>query len=824
MLNLSTGRLLHDRKNIKYFTGFCLFLENDATITLMLTFHRFFLLTILTFSAVLAVANTGDTKANRNTFNSIASKPSVFIDPSNLETLKEIEYAIDQSKDRVWSLLIPFMKREMPRLNFSLNGRIYELLGDYYRGQNNYLLAIQNWLAARQNYQLCGDTLRMVSVLVSCASINFFAEKYDIALDFYRQAISMSQQFNSSFLEITCNILMGSTYQRLRDFPTAEKFFSNALHVAKRSGLKDQELKIRVEMGRSLMMQDMTDEALVYYQTIIRDTGMVTPMFLAQAYTYLGHLYDFKGDSRNSLACNMKSMELRLLDGENSAYISSRINIAGDYFKLDMADSAFHYLNPAMEASQKRKFNNLLTHGYGHLYRYYERKRQFKQARMAYEQYSRYKELNDTEKRKVFIDLLRKEQELLRKAMLSNRLEKENEIELLKLKNQKFPSDIVTGFAGLALAILVIMLVVFIVRSRISARMHQTNILLQKEAGEKEEKMISIREQEQKFRLLAENSIDMILHFDERLIISYASPSSEKVFGYSAIQMLDKKVPDLFPAESRSEVIGKIKWMQKNRENLQFSVPALNKQGEKHWVEIVANPVFDTVSDNFIGVVAVVRDIDQKKQIQEKIMDGTRQKETLLKEIHHRVKNNFSILISLINMQMAQYDYPELHAPLKNLQLRIRSMGLVHEMLYRSEDFERISIQDYMRSMVAYVSSTMNKRNVNIIFDVAEGFMNIDKAIPIGLILTEVLTNSYRHAFPDGRDGEIEVKLSLHDGIKDHRLLIRDNGTGLPFEYNPDHIQTMGLTIVNLLSGQLDGDLSITSGNGVSVSLDFRLN
>ena len=205
-------------------------------------------------------------------------------------------------------------------------------------------------------------------------------------------------------------------------------------------------------------------------------------------------------------------------------------------------------------------------------------------------------------------------------------------------------------------------------------------------------------------------------------------------------------------------------------------------------------------------------------------MEGTKQKELLLKEIHHRVKNNFSILISLINMQMAQYDYPELNAPLKNLQLRIRSMGLVHEMLYRSEDFERISIPDYIRSMVAYVSSTMNKRDVNIIFDVAPGFMNIDKAIPIGLILTEVLTNCYRHAFPNGKEGEIEVKLSLHDGVKDHRLLVRDNGTGLPFEYNSDNVQTMGLTIVHLLAGQLDGDLSIRSENGVSVSLDFRLN
>lgn len=787
-------------------------------------FHRLLLTILLLIPVYLAAANTGDSSADRFEFNSIISKSPVFIQKNALDALKEIEYAIDHYTGKELDLMIPFMKSEMPNMNFALNGRIYELLGDYYKGQNNYLMAIQNWLSARQNYSLCGDTLRMIAVIVNCASIHFYAEKYDISLDFYRQAITLSQQFRSNFLEITCNILMGSTYQRLREFTTAEKFFSRAMLVAQMAGLKDQELKVRVELGRSLMMQDMTDEALAYFKGLVADTTNSSPMYLAQAYTYLGHIYDFKGDSHQSLACNLKSMELRLVDGENSAYISSMINAAGDYFKLDMADSAFRYLNPAMTAADKRKFHNLLTHGYRHLYKYHERKGNFQQARIAYEQYSKYNELNETEKRRLFIQLLRNEQELLKKSMLRERLEKENHIQLLKVKNQKFPSDIVTGFAGLALAVLVIMLIVFIIRSRISARMHQTNVLLQKEASEKEEKMIRIREEEQKFRLLSENSIDMILYFDDRLMISYASPSSEKVLGYSAIQMLDKKPFDLFPAEYRSEIIEKIKWMQKHRENLHISLPALNKEGERHWVAVVANPVFDTASDAFIGVVAVVRDIHHKKQMEEKIMEGTKQKELLLKEIHHRVKNNFSILISLINMQMAQYDYPELNAPLKNLQLRIRSMGLVHEMLYRSEDFERISIPDYIRSMVAYVSSTMNRRDVNILFDVAPGFMNIDKAIPIGLILTEVLTNCYRHAFPDGREGEIEVKLSLQDGIKDHRLLIRDNGTGLPFEFNPDNIQTMGLTIVHLLSGQLDGDLAIITESGVSVSLDFRLN
>ena len=148
------------------------------------------------------------------------------------------------------------------------------------------------------------------------------------------------------------------------------------------------------------------------------------------------------------------------------------------------------------------------------------------------------------------------------------------------------------------------------------------------------------------------------------------------------------------------------------------------------------------------------------------IVEGTKQKENLLREIHHRVKNNFAILVSLINMQKAQSQNEDIRQSLTDLQLRIRTMALVHEMLYRSEDFEKISFPDYVRSIASVVSSTYGRMNVHLDFEMEPLIINIETAIPLGLMLNELLSNAYRHAFSDNTKGSITVSFKKEkDGL-----------------------------------------------------------
>lgn len=205
------------------------------------------------------------------------------------------------------------------------------------------------------------------------------------------------------------------------------------------------------------------------------------------------------------------------------------------------------------------------------------------------------------------------------------------------------------------------------------------------------------------------------------------------------------------------------------------------------------------------------------------IVEGTKQKENLLREIHHRVKNNFAILVSLINMQKSQSQNEEFKQSLTNLQLRIRTMALVHEMLYRSEDFERISFPDYVRSVASVISATYGRMNVHLDFQLEPIIINIETAIPLGLILNELLSNAYRHAFTGNSEGQISIILEKHATGNSFAFTISDSGVGLPDGFSMDGSKTMGLQVVDILVKQIEAQLVIEQNNGTSFTIIFPL-
>jgi two-component sensor histidine kinase len=241
-------------------------------------------------------------------------------------------------------------------------------------------------------------------------------------------------------------------------------------------------------------------------------------------------------------------------------------------------------------------------------------------------------------------------------------------------------------------------------------------------------------------------------------------------------------------------------------------------------VESILNPLFDPISGIYKGMVGVTRDIQDRKTKELAIMEGTKQKENLLKEIHHRVKNNFAILVSLINMQMAQTKNTELLQSLTNLQLRIRTMALVHEMLYRSSDFEKISFPGYLRSLASVIAGTYNRRDVALIVEADEVVMDIEASIPLGLMINEILSNAYKHAFPDGRPGKILIRYCTDRVSGMNTLLLEDDGIGLRDGVNIDQYKSMGLQVVQILCNQIEGTLAVANTPGASFTITFQTN
>ncbi len=220
-------------------------------------------------------------------------------------------------------------------------------------------------------------------------------------------------------------------------------------------------------------------------------------------------------------------------------------------------------------------------------------------------------------------------------------------------------------------------------------------------------------------------------------------------------------------------------------------------------------------------VIIMIRDRSEEKEIEDLKRRSAEQKEVLLREIHHRVKNNLAIVISLLNFQLRNNASEELSRIIIDIQMRIRSMALIHEHLYRSENLDRIPLADYIESLAYKIMTTFTGQQVKLDLDLVPMDVGIETALPVGLIINELLTNAFKYAFPDGATGNIRVIVKAGQNQM-CELTIQDDGVGLPESSTMDTEKSLGLYIVRLLVEQLCGTINIARQNGTSFNVRFR--
>jgi two-component sensor histidine kinase/putative methionine-R-sulfoxide reductase with GAF domain len=220
---------------------------------------------------------------------------------------------------------------------------------------------------------------------------------------------------------------------------------------------------------------------------------------------------------------------------------------------------------------------------------------------------------------------------------------------------------------------------------------------------------------------------------------------------------------------------------------------------------------------------AMQQEVIVRQRAEEEIKLSLREKEVLLKEIHHRVKNNLQIITSLLNLQSAQLKDPESLTLFRESQYRVRSMALIHEKLYQSKDLARVDFDSYIRDLMVYLfrSYAANPDQIRMNIQTHEIYLGIDTAIPCGLIISELVTNTLKYAFPDGRRGELLVSLGPADD-DELTLLVKDNGIGLPKDFDWRESDSLGLQLVNTLSAQLHGKIQVDGEGGTSFKITFR--
>ncbi|MFA4877071.1 MAG: PAS domain S-box protein [Methanoregula sp.] len=206
----------------------------------------------------------------------------------------------------------------------------------------------------------------------------------------------------------------------------------------------------------------------------------------------------------------------------------------------------------------------------------------------------------------------------------------------------------------------------------------------------------------------------------------------------------------------------------------------------------------------------------QHERAEKKIQESLDEKSVLLKEVHHRVKNNLQIIASMLNLQARYITDEKTLQAIKDSQSRVKAMALVHEKLYRSEDISKISLDDYVKflgnSLFQYYG--MRGRGITLRTDIRDITLDINAAIPVGLIINELISNSLKYAFPDGRTGEISITVT-RDG-KTLTFLFKDNGIGIPADFDWRNAESLGLRLVNSLVDQLDGTIELDRSAGTS--------
>lgn len=270
-------------------------------------------------------------------------------------------------------------------------------------------------------------------------------------------------------------------------------------------------------------------------------------------------------------------------------------------------------------------------------------------------------------------------------------------------------------------------------------------------------------------------------------------------------------------------------WVQKDKavlrgERQHFETKLIDKHGYTIWREVYLNPIFDE-DGNVREISGIGNDITEKKIAEEKLRQSLQEKEVLLKEVHHRVKNNLQVISSILNLQSSYVKDQGTLNILKESQNRIKSMAFIHESLYQTKDFSSINFSEYVVNLSHnLIQSYSNFENeIKLSLDIQNVFLNLDLAIPCGLIINEIISNALKYAFVDKRhDCEVSVKMTLDK--EDLVLVVADNGVGLPKEIDYRNTQSLGLQLVVTLTDQLNGTIKMDSENGTKYTIIFKQN
>jgi PAS domain S-box-containing protein len=329
---------------------------------------------------------------------------------------------------------------------------------------------------------------------------------------------------------------------------------------------------------------------------------------------------------------------------------------------------------------------------------------------------------------------------------------------------------------------------------------------------------------------VVESSNDAIITLSLDGIVTSWNRSAEQIYGYSPEEIIGKRASTPAPVHLKGETINLIKKVKLGEKVQNYETTRIRKDGKKIYVSIALSPVYN-IHNKLVAVSAITRDITERIEAEESLakVENARKK-----EIHHRIKNNLQVISSLLDLQADKFNDKKVVEAFRESQNRVISMALIHEELHKGEKTDILNFCHYLQELVTNLFSIyrLDSQNVHLCMDLEENtFFNTDIAVPLGIIVNELVSNSLKYAFPDRNNGKILILLhgedkkecKIGDNSTNYVLSISDNGVGIPDNLDIENPDSLGLQLVTALVDQIDGELKLKRDNGTQFTINFTV-
>ncbi|MGE0560379.1 MAG: PAS domain S-box protein [Flavobacteriales bacterium] len=332
-------------------------------------------------------------------------------------------------------------------------------------------------------------------------------------------------------------------------------------------------------------------------------------------------------------------------------------------------------------------------------------------------------------------------------------------------------------------------------------------------------------EQTSKLKSIIENSSHLFWTYDKNIgLTSFNQNYSDAVFDlYGFRPKLEPNTMNRVDEKSLQPFWDKKYEDAFNGKNVDFITERFNKNGTRIIREVFLNPIFDE-NNQVVLVSGIAHDITDKQIAEEKLKNSLKEKEILLKEVHHRVKNNLQVISSILNLQSTYVEDENTITILRESQDRIKTMSIIHESLYQANDFSQINFSQYIISLSKNLvhSYGILDKNIETIYNIGDVSLSLDLSIPCGLIINELISNALKYAFKGREKGKISISLLLENELV--IIKVADDGVGIPKNFNIKETNTLGLQLVTTLVEQIDGDLKLENKKGTTFTITFKQN